>query len=63
LKDRHHISSPTMCWLLKKDLNNNIPKSDELGYPLVVASFFGSHQSASAFPQKDPLGLVRIQEL
>jgi hypothetical protein len=52
-----------MCWLLKKDLNNNIPKSDELGYPLVVASFFDSHQSASAFPQKDPLGLVRIQEL
>jgi hypothetical protein len=44
-------------------VENNIPQSVELGYLRVVASFFGSHQSAHVFPQKAPSGLVRIQEL
>jgi hypothetical protein len=49
--------------LKKKMVENNIPQSVELGYLRVVASFFGSHQSAHVFPQKAPSGLVRIQEL
>ena len=43
-------------------LKTNIPQSVELGYRQTVASFFGGHHSARAFPQKASLGLAYVQE-